>query len=656
MNLFFKRILFSFTLIACAVGEARAEVTLPSFFTDNMVLQQKANVPFWGESNASSVKITTSWDNKTYTVKTSGGDWQVNLKTPIYGGPYIITINDGDEVQLKNILIGEVWLCSGQSNMEMPLEGWGKVLNYEEEIKNADYPQIRLLQAEHVESAAPLNELKVQHGGWLVCSPQTIADFSATAYFFARKIYNEKKIPIGLVHSSWGGTVAEAWTSAEALHTIHDFDAALEGMKDEESREALQQKYNAEMNTWAQLMEKADKGMNDGKAIWAQPEYNDAQWVNMPVPSFFENRGFPDFDGAVWYRKTVNLAKISGDALLEYYADDNDKLYVNGTEIGGTDGYNVLRHYTIPASILKNGVNIITIRVQDTGSGGGVYGPDTMTLKVGNDDYSLAGDWKFATGVSLKDLPPAPYMPQGQNRPTALYNAMIHPLLKYKFAGVIWYQGESNAHRAQQYQTLFPLLINDWRKQLGDKKLPFYFVQLANYMQSKTKPEESAWAELREAQTMALKLPNTGMIVATDIGNAEDIHPKNKQEIGERLARIALAKNYGVKIPYSGPMYKSFAKKGTSITVEFDFSEGIKTQSGTALKGFAVAGEDKVFHRAEAKIEENKVVLTSPQVANPVAVRYNWANNPDGNLVNASGLPASPFRTDTWPGITKGRK
>ncbi|MES2487795.1 MAG: sialate O-acetylesterase, partial [Bacteroidota bacterium] len=269
MKPFLKNILFAVTAITCTAIEASAEVTLPAFFTDNMVLQQKATVPFWGKSNASSVKVTTSWDKKTYTVKTNGGDWQVSLKTPVYGGPYNIIINDGDEVQLKNILIGEVWLCSGQSNMEMPLEGWGKVLNYAEEIKNASYPQIRLLQAEHIESAVPLDELKVQHGGWQVCSPQTIADFSSTAYFFARKIYKEKNIPMGLVHSSWGGTVIEAWTSAEALHTIHDFDAVLDGMKDEESRKAQEQKFALDMQAWNQNMQKADMGMKDGKAIWA---------------------------------------------------------------------------------------------------------------------------------------------------------------------------------------------------------------------------------------------------------------------------------------------------------------------------------------------------------------------------------------------------
>ncbi|KOS05875.1 9-O-acetylesterase [Flavobacterium akiainvivens] len=652
----FKRFAF-FAAAVLATATAQAKVELPTFFTSNMVLQQKAGVPLWGHSNASQVTVTTSWDNKTQTVKTNGGDFKVTVKTPSYGGPYTITFNDGDTVVLSNILIGEVWLCSGQSNMEMPLEGWGKVLNYQEEIKNANYPQIRLLQAEHIDKPLPVDNLVVQAGGWQVCSPATIPLFSSTAYFFACKIYKEKNIPIGLVHSSWGGTVVEAWTSAEALRTIHDFDSVLDGMQNEQARAAQEQKYADDLKAWNSKVLAADKGYQNGKAVYADLAFDDSNWADIKVPSFFENQGFPDFDGVMWYRKSFELEAVNGNGHFEYYADDNDRLFVNGVEIGHTDGYSVLRIYTIPANVLKKGKNVIAIRVVDTGSGGGLYGPENLHITIGRESRvrELAGNWKIAPGVSFADVEPAPYMPAGQNRPSALYNAMIHPLIGFKFAGAIWYQGESNADRAQQYQTLFPLMIKDWREKLGDSKLPFIFVQLASYKQAKAEPEASAWAELREAQAMTLKLPNTGMIVATDIGDAEDIHPKNKQEVGERLARVALAKVYGTKIDYSGPVYKSFAKKGNTITVEFDFKDGLKANGGT-LKGFAVAGNDQVFYWADAKIEGGKVVVSSAKVANPVAVRYNWADNPDGNLVNASGLPAAPFRTDKWSGVTEGRK
>lgn len=652
---FFKKIILALTLLILSSNAVNAAVTLPSFFTDNMVLQQKSAVPFWGESNKQSVSVTTSWDKKTYKANVVNGKWNVVLKTPVYGGPYSITINDGDVKTLQNILIGEVWLCSGQSNMEMPLEGWGKIDHYKEEIANADFPQIRLLQVEHIESTLPLNTLKVQHDGWNVCSPKTIADFSATAYFFARKIYKEKKIPIGLIHSSWGGTLIEAWTSSGALSTIHDFDPEIEAMKSETNREALQQKYNADLAVWEKQVANADKGMQQEKAVWATENFDDSSWKTMKLPSFFDSNGLASFDGIIWFRKKFIISDNTKNFILSYYADDDDVLWVNGNYIGESKGYNVERHYTIPAKFLKKGENTITIRVFDGAGNGGVYGDEKITLKSDNETLSLAGDWKYNIGADSKGLPVKPYLAQGQNRPAAIYNAMIAPLIDYKIKGVIWYQGESNAERAFQYQKLFPLLINDWRDKFKDKNLPFLFVQLANYKQQKQQPDNSDWAELREAQFMALKLPNTGMAVTTDIGNGEDIHPKNKQDVGGRLANIALAKVYNTKIEYSGPLYKSYTVKANVVTIDFDFNENIKAKENS-LKGFSIAGADQKFHWAEAKIVNGKVEVYAQEVPNPVSVRYNWADNPDGNLTNASGLPASSFRTDTWQGITQKKK
>lgn len=658
MKPFSKTILTALAL-SISLFSAEAKVILPSFFTDNMVLQQKAAVPFWGTSAAKAqVKVTSSWDNKTYTAKADGkGAWSVNLNTPVYGGPYTITITDGDALVLTNILIGEVWLCSGQSNMEMPLDGWGKIDNYKEEISKANYPQIRLLQAEHVDSENPLDDLKVQHGGWQVCSPAAIGDFSSTAYFFAKKIYDEKHIPIGLLHSSWGGTVIEAWISKGALTQIHDFDTAIKALENTADKAAMQKKFDADSKVWDTAMQKTEKA---NTADWETKSFNDTKWKTMRLPQFWENDALADFDGIVWYRKEINLpaAMLGKDVQFEFYADDDDKLWVNGTYIGSSSGYNIQRNYTIPAGLLKETGNIITIRVTDNTGGGGIYGKDTdLVLKAGNESFSLAGDWKYGIGVNFKELGARPYLPAGQNRPTALYNAMIHPIIKLPIAGVIWYQGESNADRAYQYQTLFPMLINDWRAKFNSKELPFYFVQLANYMKAKPEPAPSAWAELREAQYKTLfKIANTGMAVATDIGDAGDIHPKNKQEVGYRLARIALAQKYGVKIPYSGPLYASSSVKGNSIVLSFQFNEGLKPSGGSALKGFSVAGSDKVFHWAEAKVVGGTVVVTSPKVKDPQAVRYNWADNPDGNLTNSSGLPASSFRTDDWQGITFGNK
>lgn len=652
---FFKKTMLLLTLLILSSNAVNATVLLPSFFTDNMVLQQKSAVPLWGESNAKSISITTSWDKKTYKTNVENGKWKIVFKTPVYGGPYTITINDGTIKTINNILIGEVWLCSGQSNMEMPLEGWGKINNYKEEIANANYPNIRLLQAEHIESSLPLSTLKVQHDGWNVCSPATIADFSATAYFFARKIYKEKKIPIGLIHSSWGGTLIEAWTSSGALTTIHDFDAEIQAMKSEVDQEALLKKYNADMTIWEKKLTDSDKGFQNAKAIWATVNFDDSSWKTIPLPAFFENKGLSNFDGVVWFRKKVNITSNNSDFTLSYLADDDDMIWFNGNYIGETKGYNVERHYTIPSKFLKKGENIITIRVFDGAGNGGVYGDENFTLKSAKETISLAGDWKYNIGADLKDLPAKPYLAQGQNRPSAIYNAMISPLIDYKIKGVIWYQGESNAERAYQYQKLFPLLINDWRNKFKDKNLPFFFVQLANYKQQKEQPADSDWAELREAQFKALKLPNTGMAVTTDIGNGEDIHPKNKQDVGGRLASIALAKVYNTKINYSGPLYKSYNIKGNTVTVDFDFNKNIKARDDT-LKGFSIAGSDQKFYWAVAKVVNGKVEVYAQEVPNPVAVRYNWADNPEGNLTNESGLPASSFRTDVWAGITQEKK
>ena len=634
---------------------ANATVTLPSFFTDNMVLQQKSAVPFWGESNQKSVSVTSSWDKKTYKAAVVNGKWNVVLKTPVYGGPYTIAINDGEVKILQNILIGEVWLCSGQSNMEMPLEGWGKIENYKEEIANANYPEIRLLQAEHIESTLPLNTLKVQHNGWNACDPKSIADFSSTAYFFARKIYKEKKIPIGLIHSSWGGTLIEAWTSSGALSTIHDFDAQIEAMKSESSREILEKQYNADLAVWEKQLANIDKGCQNEKAIWASVGFDDSSWKTMKVPSFFDSNGLGNFDGIVWFRKKFTISDNSKDFNLSYFADDDDMIWVNGNYVGETKGYNVERHYTIPSKYLKKGENVITVRVYDGAGNGGIYGEKNIALKSDKGTISLVGDWKYSIGADSKDLPARPYLAQGQNRPSAIYNAMIAPLADYKIKGVIWYQGESNAERAFQYQKLFPLLINDWRTQFKDKNLPFFFVQLANYKQQKQEPGDSDWAELREAQFLTLQLPNTAMAVTTDIGNGEDIHPKNKQDVGGRLANIALAKVYNTKIEYSGPLYKSYKIENNTIVLDFDFNIDIKAKNGE-LKGFSIAGSDQKFYWAEAKIVNGKVVVYAQNVPNPVSVRYNWADNPNGNLTNALGLPASSFRTDVWKGITQEKK
>ncbi len=631
-----------------------------------MVLQQKDNVPLWGTANADKeVKISTSWNTKSYTARSdNNGKWKISVSTPSYGGPYSITFDDGEVLTLSNILIGEVWICSGQSNMEMPLEGWGKIMNYKQEIAAANYPEIHLLQVQKNTSTTPLLDIKADGNGWQECSPNTIAGFSSVAYFFARNLYESKHIPIGVIHTSWGGTIAEAWTSGPSLKKMPEFAATVERMENDKDYEKNQEaNYQKGIQSWNQALAVKDPGFKAGKAMWAEPGLDAASWKTMNLPTVWEKAGLADFDGLVWFRKKVTIPSgWEGKALTLSLGpvDDNDVTYFNGVEIGKTEGWDRPRTYIVPAGLVKKGDNYIAVRVFDGSGGGGIYGePESLFLKdPAGEKISLAGNWNYRVALKIGEIPPLPVLASsGPNRPTVLYNAMINPLIPYAIKGAIWYQGESNADRAYQYRELFPLMISDWRKNWNRGNFPFYFVQLANYMKPDENPSESAWAELREAQTMTLSLPNTGIAVAIDIGEEKDIHPKNKQEVGRRLALIALANVYGEAVAWSGPLYKSSKTEGDKIRLSFTHTDkGLIAKGGNEVKGFAIAGADRKFYWAQAVIDGNEVVVSSPQVTNPVAVRYAWGNNPACNLYNGAELPASPFRTDKWEGITAGKK
>ncbi|MDR0863780.1 MAG: 9-O-acetylesterase [Candidatus Symbiothrix sp.] len=631
-----------------------ARIELPKVFTDNLVLQQQTQAPVWGKATpGKEVTITPSWDKHTYTVRADqAGNWKVNVQTPAASNnPYSITISDGKAITLNNILIGEVWIASGQSNMEMPLAGWGKVKNYEQEIAAANYPQIRLLQVDKATSTQPLDDLKGTDAGWQVCSPATIAGFSSVAYFFGRHLWQNLDVPVGLINTSWGGTIAEAWTSGESLELMPDFKEevkAIQALPEKEAQAAYEQKFKK----WNETVLNADLG---SKNHWEQNSFDDKNWQAMSLPGEWEGKGLADFDGIVWFRKTVEIPAAWAGKELQLnlgLIDDNDITYFNGVKIGETTGYSLARNYTIPAKQVKAGKAIITVRVTDTGGGGGFHGePQQMVLALAAQPQGridLADAWKYQTGVDMKQLEPAPVAVNGNpNRPTVLYNAMIHPLVPYAVQGAIWYQGESNADRAEQYRTLFPLMIQDWRKSFGPD-LAFYFVQLANYMDEKPQPAESEWAELREAQLQTLALDNTGMAVTIDIGEAKDIHPKNKQDVGLRLALAARANTYKANIAFSGPVYQSHRILGNTIRVKFNHADqGLKTKGNAPLTGFAIAGPDHQYYWADAVIDGEEVVVSSPKVTFPVAVRYAWADNPVCNLYNGAGLPASPFRTQS---------
>lgn len=638
------------------------QLSLPALFSDNMVFQQKANAPVWGKATPhSTVTLVPSWSRREYCVLAdASGNWKTTIETPSAGGPYEITLKAENSITLRNVMIGEVWICSGQSNMEMPLSGWGKINDYEGEIAAANYPNIRLLQVEKATSTYPLEEVKVSGGGWQECSPATIPNFSATAYFFGRDLHQSMDIPIGLIHTSWGGTLAEAWTSTESLKSMPDFRQRAEELAQlPRDKEQLKAFFLKKFEEWNAEVNSRDFGFQHNEAVAAKPSFRDDEWLSASLPGPWENNGLPEFDGFAWYRRTITIPEnwVGSELTLSLGPiDDNEVTWFNGEMIGATEGAGIPRKYTIPARLVRKGLATIAVRVTDTGGLGGFTGSEQelyiAPLNKETLRENLNDGWKFKTSVSLNDVGAQPVKDTNSpHNPATLYNAMIAPIVPYAIKGAIWYQGESNAGRAYQYRTLFPLMINDWRTKWG-YSFPFYFVQLANYMQTKDEPGESGWAELREAQLQTLRLAHTGMAVIIDIGDASDIHPKNKQDVGKRLALQARKQTYGQKIIGTGPLYQSYTIEKGTIRISFAPSSSALVARGGTLKGFSIAGPDKKFHWADAIIEGNQVEVSAPSVSFPIAVRYAWADNPVCNLFNEAGLPASPFRTDDWAGVT----
>ena len=635
-----------------------AQIKLPAMFSDNMVLQRDLKIPIWGTAPAGS-SVTVQLQQQRKTAKANAeGKWRVNLEAMPAGGPYQLVVTGNATITFSNVMIGEVWLCSGQSNMEMPLVStWAKVDNFEQEVAEANFSNLRLFSAKRAKSTRPLAD--VESAGWKVCDPASVKDFSATAYFFGRHLQQKLGVAVGLIQSAWGGTVVEAWTSGASLKTMPDISGFVRALETTKRDSIFDPNiFEAKLAEWYAALETKDASAQ-GQRGWSSLEYDDFAWSSMTLPQKWEFAGLPSFDGLLWYRKTIDMpAAFAGQALtLELGPiDDYDWTFFNGVQIGATPSYNAPRRYRVPAELVRPGKNLLAIRVLDTGGDGGLYGrPEQLKLqKDSTTTLSLAGEWRYKAGLTLQELPLPPSAPTSPNRPTVLYNAMIAPLVPYALRGAIWYQGESNAGRAYQYRELFPLMIKDWRKQWQQGDFPFLFVQLANFRAVNAEPVADDWAELREAQTMTLALPNTGMAVTIDIGDANDIHPGNKQEVGNRLALNARALVYGEKMVYSGPKYKTMKLEGNRVRLFFDHAEeGLMIKGGDVLQGFAIAGADQKFVWADAKLEGNTVVVSHTHIAQPVAVRYAWSINPACNLYNQAGLPALPFRTDAWPEVTR---
>ena len=649
-----KKVFFSL-FILLAAHHSYSNISLPKIFCANMVLQRNKLIPVWGWADANE-KITIQFNKQTKsTVAGKNGKWLIKLNVEKAGGPYELVVSGKNTIKLSNVLVGEVWICSGQSNMEMPIEGWGKINNYEQEIAAANYPEIRHIKIPN--NISSLLQDDILSGEWKICTPQTAGDFTAAGYFFARELYNKLKVPVGLINTSWGGTMVETWISRKAFEQSDEFKNMIATMPVLNLDSLAKERKDAMLKKIEAL-----QGALVSKEItitWSDANIEDSKWSQMNLPGLWEQKGLDDLDGVVWFRRSINISSADAGkkATLELaMIDDNDITYVNGVKVGTTNSYNTKRKYIIPAGVLKEGKNSIAIRVEDTGGGGGVYGDQAdMKITIDNKPASLAGDWLYRIESINQSTSVAP-----NDYPALLYNAMLNPLIPYAMRGAIWYQGEANAGRAYQYRQAFPLMITDWRRHWGAGDFPFYFVQLASFNAANGNSKNgSTWAELREAQTLTLSLPNTGMVVTTDIGNATDIHPKNKQDVGKRLAAIALQNVYQINIISSGPMYQSIQIAGNMVTVSFkNVGSGLiaKSKDGN-LSGFEIAGEDKIFYYATAFIKNNKVVVSCDSVRHPIAVRFGWADDAgDDNLFNKEGFPAAPFRTDKWKGITEGAK
>jgi sialate O-acetylesterase len=632
-------VLLVLSLVSSWAGEEKPYVH--RLFNDHMVFPREIEAPVWGWCEPGK-EVTVAMAGKSAKA-TAGADgrWQVKLGPFGAGGPHELVITGPKEERIINVLVGDVWICSGQSNMEWGVNG---ALNPQEEIAKANHPKIRLFHVPKRISTEPQANVVTD---WEVCSPQTVAGFSAVGYYFGRQLHEQTGIPIGLINSSWGGTVAEAWTSAGALKSMEDFKGAVEDF--ERMARNGQDDFEQIMAEW---WKKNDPGSVAGLGF-ADPDVDVNGWKTMNIPGNWEGQGLPEFDGIVWFRRDFELPEnwTDKDAKLHLGPiDDRDTTWVNGSKVGEMTDWNHDRIYKVPKKLLKPGRNTIAVRVLDTGGGGGFHGrPEQLKLeRQGGEPVALAGEWRWSMTKPIREVTQPPTrIDNNPNAVTVLSNGMIACLEPFAIKGAIWYQGESNAGRPEQYRRLLPTMIKDWRQRFGVGDFPFYIVQLANFMERTGDPVQSGWAELREAQLWtALHVPNCGIAVTIDIGEANDIHPRNKQDVGRRLALEALVKTYGKQLVHQGPLYKGMKVEGNAVRLEFDHVGGGLEQRGDKLAGFAIAGADGRFVHGEARIDGATVVVTGAAIDQPTAVRYGWANNPPATLFNKEGLPASPFRTD----------
>ncbi|MDQ2077055.1 sialate O-acetylesterase [Marinimicrobium sp. ABcell2] len=646
MKDFWCRVALSACLFAVSLS-AWAEVSVPRLVSDGMVLQRDSELDLWGWADAGE-QIQIAFRGAVYETEANAeGKWQVQLPPMPAGGPHKLEVSGPNRIVVRDVLVGDVWLASGQSNMQLTMRRTEPL--YGRLMAEAQNDHIREFTVpERYDFNEPQQDLEGGH--WRAVAPDTIKDFSAVAYFFARRLQENQGVPIGIINASLGGSPVEAWLSEEALKAFPEHLEEAKRYRDADFERQVIEADQARSQAWHQEMDERDRGLDKGEPRWLGADVDLAQWQTMSVPGYWATEDGEAVNGALWFRKSfhvpLNMAGQPAELNLGKIID-SDTAYVNGVQVGSTGYRYPPRWYHVPAGVLQAGENTLVLRVVSQGGRGGFVPDRLYELDFGRTRVDLTGDWHYRVGAAMPPLAPQTFV---RWKPLGLFNGMIAPLVNYRINGVIWYQGESNVGRADEYRDSFASLIGDWRHQWLQGDFPFVYAQLSNYLERAEEPSPSGWAQLREAQLHTLRVPGTAMAVTVDVGEWNDIHPLNKMAVGERLAAGAQALAYGSQEVHSGPLYKDLTVKRRKVVLSFDHTgSGLALSIGDEPRGFAIAGEDREFVWAEARIKGDTIEVWSDQVRKPVAVRYGWADNPEVNLTNKEGFPASPFRTDDWP-------
>ena len=649
MNTSLRSVLFGIFIFSGFVADAA--VRLPRIFSDGMVLQRGMPVPVWGWSDRDET-VTVSFNGSQRQVQARKGErWKISLPVQQPGGPFVLEVRASDTLTLKDVWVGDVWLCSGQSNMEYELFKSAEL--YPKEIEAAANPRIRHFKVTR-RTYFNRNEDVMSEQGWEAADPRTVLQFTAVGWFFARELESRQGVPIGLINCSYGGTPAEGWMHEDELKDFPAYRDRALPFRDTALVAEIIRRDKALSDGWLKHIQALDDAQARG---WQQPSADVSGWTDLQVPGFWADQGMVDSGGAVvWYRREVDLpASMAGQpAVLRMGAIvSRDITWVNGKRVGGATNRYVNRRYDIPAGVLKAGRNTIVIKILNESGKGGFIPGKPYRMEVGADTIALAGGWKARLSVTTSPLL-REQTTRFQDQAGALYHGMLEPLIGYGMKGVIWYQGESNISRAHEYRVIFSRMIQSWRKIWGQGDFPFLFAQLASNNPAKPQPSESRLAELQEAQAQTLSVSNTGMAVLNDIGEFNDVHPLNKRDVGFRLSLVARQLVYGERnLVYSGPVLKEVKTDRDRMILSFEHvGGGLISRDGGPLKHFALSGDGKRFIWAQAVIEGDRVVVSHPDIRTPKAVRYAWADTPEGaNLGNREGLPAGCFR---WP-VPEGR-